>query len=166
MPNHSTMDASDGNYMVINGMRYPIINSWVDVTSGERKRWSIVTEGGEPVQLTEWERELVQSATQETEEQPFAADATVPLPPGAGGFLRAFRDVTCATTNVNPVDDPITPEEDEDQEEEEGEPIFRMRTGFDDFLFDKYGPSGTRDSGGIPPTGGAPILPPYTPPAP
>jgi hypothetical protein len=64
MPNYSTMDARDGNYMVINGMRYPVINSWVESGRGGadgRLRWGIVTEG-------------------ETEEQPPAADATPPLP--------------------------------------------------------------------------------------
>lgn len=72
-----TLDASDGNYMVIGGIRYPIINSEIEAGRGEdRVLWRIVTEGCEPVQLTEWERDLVQSATQETEEQPPAADAT------------------------------------------------------------------------------------------
>lgn len=43
--NYRTWDASDGNYMVINGTRYPVINSWVETeSSGEgRKRWGIVT---------------------------------------------------------------------------------------------------------------------------
>jgi hypothetical protein len=73
------MDESDGNYMVINGVRYPVINSWVDVgpTNDGRRRWSIVTaEGTAEVQpappaeatavpaqgLTEWERDLVAMA--------------------------------------------------------------------------------------------------------
>lgn len=106
MPNYSTMDASDGNYMVINGVRYPVINSWVESgpTGDDRMKWGIVTEGGAPVQ-------------------------------------------------------------DEDQEDE-GEPIMKPLTGFDHFLMDKYSGTTTRDSGGIPPTGGVPVLPPYTPPAP
>lgn len=43
------MDASDGNYLVVNGVRYPVINSWVESgpTTDERLRWGIVTEGQE-----------------------------------------------------------------------------------------------------------------------
>ena len=46
-PNYFTMDASDGNYMVINGVRYPVINSWVESHGEGRRRWGIVTEGEE-----------------------------------------------------------------------------------------------------------------------
>lgn len=47
--NYSTYDANDGNYMVINGVRYPVINSWVESESSSdgRKRWGVVTEGEE-----------------------------------------------------------------------------------------------------------------------
>lgn len=44
-----TTDATDGNYLVINGVRYPVINSSVefDNTPERRKLWRIVTEGQE-----------------------------------------------------------------------------------------------------------------------
>lgn len=45
MSNYQTMEASDGNYLVVNGVRYPVINSWVETEGGGRKRWGIVTEG-------------------------------------------------------------------------------------------------------------------------
>jgi hypothetical protein len=47
------MDESDGNYMVINGVRYPVINSWVDAgPAGDgRRRWGIVTAEEQPAQL-------------------------------------------------------------------------------------------------------------------
>ena len=49
MINYSTWDASDGNYMVINGVRYPVINSGVSGPPDhtDRLAWKIVTEGHE-----------------------------------------------------------------------------------------------------------------------
>lgn len=42
------------NYMIINGIRYPVINSWVEVESPSdgRRRWGIVTETGTEVPTT------------------------------------------------------------------------------------------------------------------
>ena len=49
MPNYDTWDAGDGNYMVINGVRYPVINSRVSGPPDhtDRLAWTIVTEGHE-----------------------------------------------------------------------------------------------------------------------
>lgn len=49
MTNYRTWDASDGNYMVINGVRYPVINSNVSAPPDytDRLAWTIVTEGHE-----------------------------------------------------------------------------------------------------------------------
>lgn len=47
MDQYSTWDASDGNYLVINGVRYPVINSGVTSEEVGRKAWAIVTEGEE-----------------------------------------------------------------------------------------------------------------------
>jgi len=88
-----------GNFMILNGTRFRVINAWTETEAGDgRKRWGIVTEG---------------------EEQPAApADATAPEPyrytgplTDPGGFLAAFKELTDQTANVNPPDNPITPEE-------------------------------------------------------
>ncbi len=72
--NTRTMDERDGNYMVIGGVRYPVINSEIESGRGEdRMLWRIVTEGEGPV-LTPV---MATYALPGTEEQPPAADATV-----------------------------------------------------------------------------------------
>ena len=42
------------NYMIVNGTRYPVINSWVEVESPSdgRRRWGIVTDPGTEVPTT------------------------------------------------------------------------------------------------------------------
>lgn len=45
MSDYRTTDSDDGNYMMINGERYVVINSWVEVSAADgRMRWGIVTE--------------------------------------------------------------------------------------------------------------------------
>jgi hypothetical protein len=47
MTHYGTVDAGDGNYMMINGVRHPVINSGVEFEELGRKVWRIVTEGEE-----------------------------------------------------------------------------------------------------------------------
>lgn len=100
--NTRTLDASDGNYMVIGGIRYPIINSEIEAGRGEdRTLWRIVTEGCEPVNVPvrrqidgKWQTVMITRSEWErtrTEEQPPAADATV-RPTTVKSVGPSFRD--------------------------------------------------------------------------